>query len=670
MAGHIAAQLGEIDFQSAGRSLMLRMLQRWQFPVDAALWLALLVAVARVQAQQPQQDAEQTNPPLKSLSLEQLAGMEVTTVGRKDQMALTSPAALTVITQDDIRRMGAESIPEALRLASGLEVARFNNTGYPISARGFDITSANKMQVFMDGRSLYTPLFGGVFTDTMDTFIEDIDRIEVIRGPAATLWGGNAVNGVINIITKPARSTQGGLLVAGAGTQERGFVGYRYGGAVGQRVFYRAYGKFLDRGPLFLSSGSSAKDEFGFGQGGFRVDATINPRDTLTVQGDLYSGQNGLLNRPDIGTHGGNILGRWQHAFADRSTLQIQTYYDRAARLVPGTFDEVRNTYDLDTQYHARIGGGQDVVVGMGYRVSNDRTKPQAALFFDPTGRHLGLFSLFGVDDITLPHTSLHLILGGKVEHNTYSEWELDPTIKFAWMVNDQRTLWGSVSRAARIPTQFDEDLRIQSGGTLLIRGDEKFRSEELVAYEIGYRTLFGSRFGLSIATYFNDYNHLRSQERSPGGGLPIVLANNLRGHTYGVEISGLVQVLSWWRLRPSYSNLQKHLEVSSTSTDTTQGLSEGTDPRNQFALRSQMDLPYHAELDFFAHGASTLQVPAPSPAVPAYAAFDVRVGWRPSARLEISVVGRGLPGPRHQEFGPQEEAIPRDVFGVVKWGF
>ena len=643
-----------------------------RFFLCVALCCALIGLTApalQAQANEPA-DQAQANPALKSMSLEQLAEIEVTTVGRKGQEIISAPAAVAVITQDDIRRFGAPSIPEALRLVNGLEVARFNNTGYPISSRGFNITSANKMQMFMDGRSLYTPLFGGVFTDMLDTFMDDIDRIEVIRGPGATLWGGNAVNGVINIISKKPEDTQGSLFVAGAGTEERGSVGYRYGGQIGQNSFYRVYGKFLDRGPLFLSSGASAKDEFGFGEGGFRMDTPINASNSLTVQGDLQSSDTGLLNRPDIAIHGGNLLSRWTHTFQGGSDLKVQSYYDRTGRLVPGTFDEVRNTYDLDMQHHLTLAERHDVVWGLGYQVSTDRTKAQPALSFDPSGRQLKLFSLFGEDDISLPGIPVDLIVGAKVEHNTFTNWEFYPTARLSWTISEQSMLWGSLSRAERIPTQFDEDLRLGPPGTPLISGSSSFQSEEVTAYETGYRNLITSRLGVGIALYYNFYDRLRSEEGPPGGGFPVVLANNLRGQTYGAEINATFNLTSWWRLRGGYNNLQKHLELRPGSTDVTQGLQEGSDPRNQFSLRSQMDLPCRTELDFFVQYASALQFLPPSPPVPAYTTFDVRAGWHATPNLEISIVGRGLPDQRHLEFGPQGELIPRDVFGTVKWSF
>ncbi|HUP77602.1 MAG TPA: TonB-dependent receptor, partial [Pirellula sp.] len=450
---------------------------------------------------------------------------------------------------------------------------------------------------------------------------------------------------------------------------ERGFVGLRYGGQLGQRTFYRIFGRFLDRDSLFLDSAASAKDEYGYGQSGFVVDSALGQSNGLRVQGDIYSGQNGLRNRPDVGIHGGNLLARWTHTQGGRSQLQVQTYFDRTSRLVPNTFDETRYTYDLDMQH--RLGGlrRHDVVWGLGYRVSTDRTKPQPTLFFEPSGRNLALLNFFAEDDISLTD-SLHLILGGRLEHNSYTGWEAYPTARLAWMFNNQHTLWGAVSRAVRIPTQFDRDLRIGPSDAPFISGDVSFEAEELIAYEVGYRSLLTERLGLGVALYYNDYDNLRSQEGPIGGGFPIVLANNLQAKTYGAEINATFNPLPWWRLRTSYNNMQKNLSFRPGSTDATQGLQEGSDPRNQFSFRSQMDLPRRTTLDFFTRYASSLHLPRPNPPVDSYLVFDVTVGWEATQNLEFSVVGRNLPERRHKEFGPQGEQIPRDVFGIVRWHF
>jgi len=617
----------------------------------------------------PPQHAPSGTAVLKNLSLEELSQIEVTSPGKKEANLSNVAAAIYVITQEEIRRSGVRNIPEALRLATGLEVAMFNNGSWPISARGFDNTAANKIQVFMDGRSLYSPLFGGVFWDMQNTVIEDIDRIEVIRGPGATLWGGNAVNAVINIITKSAKDTAGGLAVAGGGAGERGFATLRYGGAIGKRTSYRFYGNYFNRDSLALPNGADAKDPMQMGQGGFRVDATIDDANDLTVQGDLYSGDAGILGRPDVAVHGGNLLARWTHRFQNGSDLQVQTYYDRTSRLVPRQIDEVRNTYDVDVQHHLRAGERHDIVYGLGYRASNDSTTLQPVLFFSPSGAHLALFNIFAQDEIAIYGDRLHLVLGSKFENYTYSGWDAQPSARLIWTPAVRQTLWGAVSRAVRIPTQFDEDLRI-TGTTpfVLIRGDRNFRSEGLVAYEIGYRFLPRPQLSFDISTYYNHYDHLRSEETPPTG-IPIVLANNLRGHTYGAEITARYQVQPWWRLTAGYSNLQKSLSFRPGSTDRTGGLQEGFDPRNQFSLRSNMDLPHKTELDFWVRHVSALQL-SPAPPVPAYTVFDVRAGWRPVDNLEIALTGRNLPDKRHLEFGPAGELVRRAVYVTTTWRF
>jgi iron complex outermembrane recepter protein len=636
-----------------------------------AFTLAVGVLAILASPAQCQQGSTATTSPamLKALTLEQLAELEVMSPGKKQEKLSQVAAAIDVITQDEIRRSGVRNIPEALRLVTGLQVAKFNNGSWPISARGFATTAANKIQVFMDGRSLYSPLFGGAFWDMQHTVIEDIDRIEVIRGPAATLWGGNAVNAVINIITKSASDTKGVLLVAGGGADERGFATFRYGGALGRSAAYRIYGSYFNRDSLALQNGADAKDPNQIGQGGFRIDGALTPSDHVTVQGDLYSGDAGILNRPDIGTHGGNLLARWTHQFKNGSELQFQTYYDRTSRLVPLQIDEIRNMYDVDFQYRVQAGPRHDLVWGVGYRGSKNQTTPQPALFFEPPGRHLGLFNFFAQDEIALAGEKLHLIVGSKFENYTYSGWNAQPSVRLVWNTTKRQSLWTAVSRAVRIPTQFDRDLRIAAGPQLLIRGSADFRSEGLTAYEVGYRILPRPKLSLALSTYYNFYGHLRSQEAVSAGPFPVILGNKLRGRTYGAEISARYQVLPWWRLTSGYSNLQKNLTLEPGSTDRTGGLQEGFDPRNQVSLRSNMDLGRNIELDFWARHVSALQLLAP-PAVPAYSVFDVRLGWRPVESFELSVVGRNLPERRHLEFGPSGELVRRAAYVTAVWRF
>jgi len=635
----------------------------------AYLLLACLTPAAGADEPQDLQRTPANPAALKALSLEELSQIEVTSPGKKVEKLSNVAAAIFVITQDEIRRTGVRNIPEALRLATGLQVAMFNNGSWPISARGFNTTAANKIQVFMDGRSLYTPLFGGVFWDAQNTVIEDIDRIEVIRGAGGTLYGGNAVNAVINIITKNSRDTQGGLVVAGGGAAERGFATVRYGGTFRKNTTYRVYGNYFNRDSLALQNGADAKDPNQMGQGGFRVDTNLTVADEVTFQGDLYSGDAGILDRPDISIHGGNLLGRWTHRFKGGSDLQLQTYYDRSSRLVPRQIDEVRNTYDIDLQHHFQAGTRHDIVYGLGYRASNNSTRDQPILFFEPSGSHLGLFNFFAQDEIGLSSDKLHLILGSKFENYSRSGWNVQPSAHLIWNPRPTQAVWGAISRAVRIPTQFDQDLRITTGNLVLIRGNRNFQPEGLVSYELGYRFLPLQRVFIAISTYYNRYDQLRSQEAQSPVGFPILLDNKLRGNTYGVEITARYQVLEWWRLAANYTNLQKNLSLETGSTDRSLGAQEGFDPRNQFSLRSSMDLPRKIELDFWVRHVSTLRLPAP-PNVPAYTVFDVRVGRRFGENLEIAMVGRHLPDRRHLEFGPQGELVRRALYVTTAWRF
>ena len=633
----------------------------------AFVLLSSLFALVPDAHPQPSTPASRSSSVLKSLSLEELAQIEVTSAGRKEEKLSNVAAAIDVITQEDIRRSGVRNLPEALRLATGLQVAKFNNGSWPISARGFASTAANKIQVFMDGRSLYTPLFGGTFWDMQNTVIEDVDRIEVIRGPAATLWGGNAVNAVINIITKKASDTRGMLVVLGGGADERGFVTFRYGGEAGGNTAYRIYGSYFNRDSLALQNGLDAKDPYQVGLGGFRVDSALNENDNLTVQGDLYSGDAGLRGRADIGVHGGNVLARWTHRLRNGSELQLQTYYDRTSRLVPLQMDEVRNIYDLDLQYRISRGERHDFVWGMGYRVSNNSTEAQPVISFEPSGRHLGLFNVFVQDEIALIRDRVHLIIGSKFENYSFSGWNAQPSVRLVWSPSRRQSVWSAVSRAVRIPTQFDRDLIVRAGPIVAIQGNPNFRPENLIAYEAGYRVLPVPRISLAISTYYNSYDNLRSQESLSPAPFPVRLDNRLEGRTFGAEVSARYQVLPWWRLTSGYSNLQKILDLEPGSTDRTGGRQEGFDPRNQFSLRSNMDLGRKVELDFWVRHVGALQLTAPA-LVPAYTVFDVRLGWRPFEEFEFSVVGRNLPEKRHLEFGPNGELVRRAVYVTAVW--
>ncbi|MBI4461137.1 MAG: TonB-dependent receptor [Acidobacteria bacterium] len=606
---------------------------------------------------------------LKTLTLEELSEIQVVSVGRRPERAYEAAAALSVITQDDIRRSGVQSLADALRLANGMEVARSSGNSWNISARGFN-GSSNKMQVLIDGRSVYSPLFSGTFWDVQDTMLDDVDRIEVIRGPGATLWGSNAVNGVINVITKRTSDTQGGLLVAGAGNEERVISGLRYGGPVGTRGHYRVYGRFSYKDALVFSDGRSAEDPLRRGFAGFRTDLNLSGNDQFTFQGDVHRGNAERFAQDDVDARGGNLLGRWTRQLSNGSELQIQSYYDRTSRSIPPVFDEVRNTFDIESQQNLPVGERQIVVWGLGYRASADRTRKFPILFFEPQNRTVHLFHLFAQDEFTVVNERLHLIVGSKFERNTYTDWEVQPSIRLAWTVANRQLLWGSVSRAVRIPTRLDTDVVIP-GPPQRILGNPEQESEELIAYEIGYRYVPQERYSFNISTYYNDYDRIRSQEGplSPGG--PIVLGNTLRGRSYGVELGSLFQVQPWWQVRAGYSNLQVRLERKPGSSDIAGGRSEANDPKNMFFLRSSMNLPRRVELDFWLRHASALPNPVP---LPGYVTFDVRLGWKPVENLELSIVGQNLPEKSHGEFQSTNvairEEVQRGVYGRIVWGF
>jgi iron complex outermembrane receptor protein len=622
--------------------------------------LGLLTCVASAQTDEP------VRPPteLKKLSLEELFEMEVTSVSKKPEKLSEAAAAVHVVTDEDIRRSGAPSISEALRDIPGVEVARVDSRQYAITARGFNSTTANKLLVLMDGRSLYTPLYSGVFWDAQDTLMEDISQIEVIRGPGATVWGANAVNGVINIITKSAEQTQGLLVTGGGGNEERGFTGVRYGGQLGPNAYFRVYGKYFDRDDSVLPNGQSAGDRFQMGQGGFRLDWKRQTDESLTLQSDVYDGSAAQATPGDTDLKGGNFLGRWTKRFSEKSDLQIQAYYDRTDRNIPGTFGEKLDTFDLDIRHRFLLARGHDVVWGIGYRYSNDRVDNSPALAFLPPHLARRLVTAFVQDEVTLVENRLHLTLGSKFEHNDYTGFEYEPSVRLAWTPSREQTVWGAVSRAVRAPSRIDRDFYVPGQPPFFLAGSPDFQSEIVYASEAGYKIQPTATLTASAATFYNVYKDLRSLET----GQPFTFANGLEGESYGVELEASYQPVSRWRLNTGYTFFHLDVRRRPGSTDTTSEGQEGDSPRHAAFLESRLDLPRNLELDARVRYVDAL----PDQGVPSYVAFDARLGWRPSKNLEISVVGSNLTDPRHPEFGTPaaRREIQRGVYGKVSCRF
>ncbi|MBI3810618.1 MAG: TonB-dependent receptor [Nitrospirae bacterium] len=615
-------------------------------------------------AQIPEQVAEKGGG-LAELSLEELMNIDVTSVSKSPEKWLEAPAAIYVITQEDIRRSAVTSIPEALRLAPNLEVARVDASQYAITARGFNSTSANKLLVLIDGRSVYTPLYSGVFWDVQDVLLEDIERIEVISGPGSTLWGANAVNGVINIITRHSRDTTGALVSVGAGTEERG-AGVRYGAHLGGNTTYRVYVKDFRRDDTATENDASLHDSWSKGQAGFRIDRD-GSADALTFQGDIYDGSIDQKVNDDKTISGGNVVGRWSRTFQNGSALQTQVFYDRVRREYPGTFAEVRDTYDLDLQHHIPMGARHDLVWGGGYRVSSDDVTNSALLAFLPAHRSLSLANIFLQDGISL-HERLKLTVGTKLERNDYTGWEVQPNVRLAWKLHDA-LLWSAVSRAVRTPSRLDRDLFAPGAPPFFLAGGPDFKSEILTAYEIGYRVQPVSQMSLSISTFYNVYDKLRSVELAPGGVAPLgpfVLGNKMVGNTYGAETWGNYRVVDWWRLSAGYNYLKKRLRFESDSSDTFGVKAAGNDPTHQFSARSTMNLGRNLELDAAVRVIGGL----PDPNVPGYVALDMRLGWTVLKGVEVSLAGFNLLDRRHPEFGqdPTRSELDRTFYAKVLW--
>jgi iron complex outermembrane recepter protein len=620
----------------------------------SALAAALLLTAPAIAAA-----ADDAAPPtaaeLKQLPLEMLLDVEVTSAAKRPQALSETAAAISIVTADDLRRSGVRSLPEALRLAAGLHVARFDGRTWAITARGFNSLAGNKLLVLVDGRSVYTPLFSGVFWDVQNPLLEDVERIEVVRGPGATLWGANAVNGVINVITRHA-----------AGDEQRTFGAFRHGGTLGTKPgsgHYRAYAEYQYRDALASADGGSKHDPLRIAQAGFRADRALAAGD-LTLQGDVYGGRVGHPTFDDTEVGGGNVLGTWSRPLGAGSDLTLRAYVDHTLRDAPSQFRERRDTFDLDLQHRWRR-GRHDMLWGGGYRSSRDRVRSTPAIVFDPERETIAVGNLFVQDQVRLGKR-WRAQLGLRFEDQSTAESELLPALTLAWQLAPDRLLWAGAGRAVRAPTRIDRDIVVPGVGPPLFVGNKEFESEEALAYELGYRMAASAAAVLEAVAFYNDYDHLRTQEGPTGLGAPVQLGNRGHGHIRGLGVSGSWQALQRLRLVGGATILRSHFGVEPGSRDLTRGRDEANDPHDYWSLRADLDLPRDLELDATLRHVGAL----PNPAVPSYTELDLRLAWRRPSGWELALVGQNLLHSQHPEFGNPltREEVERGVYAQVTW--
>ena len=646
-----------------------------------------------------------------NLSLEDLLKTEVTTASRKSQALQATAAAVFVITREDIERSGVLSLPDALQMAPGVHVARIANNHWAVSVRGFNGRFANKLLVLVDGRSIYSPLFSGVLWELEDMLLEDIDRIEVIRGPGASMWGANAVNGVINIITRKARDTQGNLVVAGGGDNERLFGGFRHGNRAGSG-HYRVWGKVDRRDVSPGVSGEPGNDDLLSRHVGFRGDWSQSAGNRLMVTGEAFNTPGGdRWDIPDVNSpagfrrtdvrqvgKGGHLLGRQEWILDDGSEAALQSYVAVSDMQLGSIVHDRRTTFDIDFQHRKRLWRAHDVMWGLGYRTSRDDIETQGMIHIDPNKGQVALFSAFVHDEIALAPQTLTLILGTRVEHNSYTGWEPQPNLRLLWTPTGHQTAWGALSRAVRTPARAEIDGRVdlqvspavppfQPAVLVSNVPDGNLDSEKVTAFELGYRHQFEGRFSLDLTGFNHRYRDLRTAvtgaQRFIAGLPPYVVQeispdNGGAGHTYGAELALEAHASSTWRLQASYTYMRARIRARTQDPVQVAAVQEleSSSPQHQLSLRSLLSLPGRQQLDLWVRMVSALDYPgAPQRNIPSYTTADLRYAWRPSPRLELSLVGTNLFDGDHPEFLtdylPSELRLVERSFHVkAKWQF
>jgi iron complex outermembrane receptor protein len=637
---------------------------------------------------------------LADASLEQLLDVQVTSVAKKEQTLSRAAAAVFVIGQEDIRRSGARNLPDVLRMAPGVDVAEVDGNAWAISIRGFNSRYSNKVLVLVDGRSVYTPSFSGVYWDQLDMPLEDIERIEVIRGPGASVWGANAVNGVINIITKSSHAAKGGLATADGGTQGSAIGLMQYDGAAGRSGSYRAFSRYSRTGDSILADGSAAADGWWRMHGGFRSDWEVTDRDSLTVEGDLFANresqtqyrwfQPGPFDPPfarRVDTAGGDLLATWTHTFAGGSDTSVRTYFDTYRRDELAA-PESQKTLDLDFQHHFTAGSRHDVVWGLGYRVIRSGVAQGYENFFTPPERTDQLYSGFLQDEIQVAH-DLWLTPGIRVEHNGYTGFEFEPSLRLAWAPSARQTFWASASRAIRQPSREETSVNavvamypIDPLITMQTRayGNPHFRSEELRDAEAGYRRQWTKKVSVDLAAFLGFYRHLETLDPQAMVALPqatgvllelpLLYGNQSHATSYGGELAVNYTVNSRWRISPGYSFQRIDSRLQPGSNDVSAAWLAGSTPHHKFQIRSSINLSRKVEWDqtLYWYGEP------PNRGSGSHARLDSRVAWRCGERTEFSIVGQNLLRPGMLEFGDILELVgsqaQRAVFGKVSWRF
>lgn len=609
---------------------------------------------------------DQPLPDLGRLSLEELADLEVTSVSRRPEAVADAGAAVFVITNEDIRRSGALTIAEALRIAPNLEVMRIDALDYSVTARGFaGFESANKLLVQIDGRTVYSPLFSGVDWDQQHVLLDDVAQIEVVSGPGGALWGANAVNGVVSVTTRSAEETQGWLVAATAGSLDSD-ARLRYGGRIGDNAAYRLYLTGYKRGDLRLANGDDANDGWDGLQGGLRFDWR-SERDTLTLQGELHDNSiDNSLGAASGYVRGGHVLGRWTRKVGETGALEIQAYYDRVEREARLIYDSL-DAYDLQAQ-NSFAWRGHAIVWGAGVRRTDDTFQTLAPPnLLNPASRGVTIGSFFAQDQVSLSDR-LTLTLGLKLEDNSYTELDYMPSARLSWRLADHHMVWGAVSRAIRNPSRIERDFAVAG----LVQPGH-MGSEELLAYEVGYRGQPTPQTSLSLNLFYNDYDDLRTNELNRAVSPPIYVGNSMRGVVWGLEAWGAVDVTEWWRLSAGLSLFEKDFELKPGSLDVARFEAAGADPDYLVKVRSQMQIGERLEVDVHVRAVGDVPRLAASGYVGAesYAEADLRLGWRLNDGLELSLVGLSLLDDQHAEASETRRSeVPRSIQLGLRWAY